>query len=148
MSELVDVYVGKRVRQQRTALGMSQENLASKLGVTFQQVQKYEKGANRIGASRLFQVSQALQVPISHFFEGFSEIPGKTKMPPAFVSTGAAPHAAVFEDSQPMQDDIMSSHETIELLRAYYSIEDEATRRKLLESVKSAAASAEHKRSK
>ena len=140
MSEPVDIYVGQRVRERRTSLGMSQENLASKLGVTFQQVQKYEKGTNRIGASRLYQVSQALDVPVSHFFDGFIEEP--KSMPPAFLSTGAAPQVAVFEDNQPMNDEVMASRETVELLRAYYSIEDADARRKLLESIKSAAAQA------
>src|SRR5471032_790567 len=66
----VDKYVGSRVRMRRMMLGMSQEKLGNSLGLTFQQVQKYEKGTNRIGASRLQQISQILQVPVSFFFEG------------------------------------------------------------------------------
>ena len=68
--EAVDVYVGGRVRQRRTMLGMSQEKLGEALGLTFQQVQKYERGANRIGASRLHQISEVLDAPINFFFRG------------------------------------------------------------------------------
>ena len=72
----IDVYVGSRVRTRRLALGLSQEKLGAALGVTFQQVQKYEKGTNRLGASRLEQASRILQVPVAHFFEG---TPGQKK---------------------------------------------------------------------
>ena len=69
----VDVHVGKRVRLRRTLLGMSQEQLGSSLNITFQQVQKYERGANRIIASRLWDMSQILDVPVSYFFDDMSE---------------------------------------------------------------------------
>ncbi len=68
----VDVHVGQRVRERRILLGMSQQKLGAALGITFQQVQKYEKGTNRIGCSRLFDLSEAQNVPISYFFEGYS----------------------------------------------------------------------------
>src|SRR5436190_23724934 len=73
-----DKHVGARVRMRRMMLGMSQEKLGDALGLTFQQVQKYEKGANRIGASRLQQISNILQVPVSFFFEGAPQAPGHT----------------------------------------------------------------------
>lgn len=73
----IDIHVGSRVRDRRLALGMSQEKLGTALGITFQQVQKYEKGTNRIGASRLQHVSRILEVPIEYFFEG---TPGKQKV--------------------------------------------------------------------
>ena len=73
----IDVYVGSRIRTRRLALGLSQKKLGAALGVTFQQVQKYEKGTNRLGASRLEQASRILQVPVAHFFEG---TPGKNKI--------------------------------------------------------------------
>src|SRR5438105_2129141 len=73
----IDKHVGTRVRLRRMMLGMSQEKLGDALGLTFQQVQKYEKGANRIGASRLQQISQSLQVPVAFFFEGVPNIPGQ-----------------------------------------------------------------------
>lgn len=69
----VDVHVGTRIRQQRTLLGMSQSKLAEAVGLTFQQIQKYEKGSNRIGASRMWQFAQALGVPVASFFEGLQE---------------------------------------------------------------------------
>src|SRR5256885_4646469 len=69
----VDVHVGARVRLRRTLLGMSQEKLGDAIGLTFQQVQKYERGANRIGASRLYDLSRVLDVPVSYFFEEFGE---------------------------------------------------------------------------
>ena len=75
----IDIYVGSRIRLRRTLLGMSQERLGDALGLTFQQVQKYERGVNRVGASRLFEISRVLEVPISYFFddmpEGMSESP-------------------------------------------------------------------------
>jgi len=73
----VDKYVGSRVRMRRKMLGMSQEKLADGLGLTFQQVQKYEKGANRIGASRLQQISHILQIPVPFFFEGAPHVTGQ-----------------------------------------------------------------------
>ncbi len=72
----IDKHVGSRVRMRRMMLGMSQEKLGNNLGLTFQQVQKYEKGTNRIGASRLQQISQILQVPVSFFFEGAPNVGG------------------------------------------------------------------------
>ncbi|MBL4614923.1 MAG: helix-turn-helix transcriptional regulator, partial [Magnetovibrio sp.] len=72
----VDVHVGARLRQRRTLLGMSQEKLGEAVGLTFQQIQKYERGANRIGASRLYQLSNVLDVSVSYFFE---EMPGEVQ---------------------------------------------------------------------
>src|SRR3954464_10767035 len=74
----IDKHVGSRVRMRRMMLSMSQEKLGDALGLTFQQVQKYEKGTNRIGASRLQQISNILQVPVSFFFEGAPNMPGHT----------------------------------------------------------------------
>jgi transcriptional regulator with XRE-family HTH domain len=104
-----DIAVGRKVRERRMLLGWSQQRLASALGVTFQQVQKYERGANRFSASTLEATADALQVPISHFFdEGQRELP-------------EAPF-----------DDPLSSRETFELIRAYYSLPS-ALRPKVLE---------------
>ncbi len=75
----VDVHVGQRARERRILLGMSQSKLAQALGITFQQVQKYEKGTNRIGSSRLFDISEALSVPIPYFFEGYSGKSGSSE---------------------------------------------------------------------
>ena len=111
----VDVHVGGRVRQRRLLLGMTQSNLAEVLGLTFQQVQKYERGANRIGASRLFHLSEILDVSIEYFFDDM----------PADV---AAKSPAKWRGSvkNPVSDEIdpMAKRETLELVRAYYRIPD------------------------
>src|SRR5580704_15387873 len=90
--EPTDIHVGARVRMRRLMLSMSQEKLGGALGLTFQQVQKYEKGANRIGASRLQHISHILQVPISFFFEGAPKLPG------AQAGNGAAPSPTYVSD--------------------------------------------------
>ncbi len=92
----VDKYVGSRVRMRRIMLGMSQEKLGEKLGLTFQQIQKYEKGTNRVGASRLQQISEILQVPVSFLFDGG---PSGSTTPEGF-SEGASP-SYVSDFSQP-----------------------------------------------
>lgn len=127
----VDVHVGGRMRQRRNYLNMSQERLADALGLTFQQVQKYERGTNRIGASRLFDLSRILDVPISFFFEGLSR-------------SGLEGKAAGFAEQgqEPYEDDPMTRKETIELVRAYYKIMDPKLRRRFLNLVKSMADSA------
>ena len=125
----VDIHVGKRLRLRRTLLGYSQEKLGSLLGLTFQQVQKYERGTNRIGSSRLYKISSVLDVPVSYFFEGFEEAEGGgAKTVPA---SGLAEEPASFETSP------MDRRETLELVRAYYRIEDPQVRRRVFELIKS-----------
>ncbi len=119
----VDIHVGARVRLRRTLLGMSQERLGEALGLTFQQVQKYERGANRIGASRLYDLARALQVPVGFFFDDL----------PDGVADGDPP-AAGTQDDDPMQ-----RRETIELIRAFYRIQDPTARRRLFELTRSIA---------
>lgn len=126
----VDVHVGSRVRLRRTLLGMSQEKLGQALGLTFQQVQKYERGANRIGSSRLYQLSHILDVPISFFFDdmsggGRSRVPGLAEAP-----------------SPRFEDDHLIKRETLELVRAYYRIADPGIRKRLFNLVKAVAAAA------
>jgi transcriptional regulator with XRE-family HTH domain len=118
-----DVHVGARVRLRRTLLGMSQEKLGEALGLTFQQVQKYERGANRVGASRLWEMSRVLDVPVSYFFE---ELDG-------------APRAAAPEARGEFEADAMTKRETLELVRAYYKIAEPAVRRRLFELTKALA---------
>ena len=113
----VDAHVGRRIRQRRTLLGMSQEKLAEALDLTFQQVQKYERGTNRVGAGRLHQLSQALDVPVAYFFEGLGE-----------PTEGAEPNAP--------EQDLLSRRESLALIRAYYGISDPAVRRRLRELMK------------
>ena len=119
----VDVHVGARMRLRRTLLGMSQSVLGEAIGLTFQQVQKYERGANRVGASRLFDLSHVLDVPVSFFFDDMNE--ATLKASPVFVIKGEAPAA----HSQSFDKDPMARRETLELVRAYFSISDERVRR-------------------
>jgi len=128
----VDVHVGSRVRMRRTLLGMSQEKLGDALALTFQQVQKYERGANRVGASRLFEISQILDVPISYFFEEMAhEI--ATLTPHSVDASGTAGGPAVFEP------DPLAKRETLELVRAYYRIGDPRVRKRMFELTKAVA---------
>jgi len=77
----VDEYVGERIRQRRTMMGLTQEQLAAALNISYQQVQKYETGANRVSAGRLYEIAQCLDTGVSHFFEGLDDAPGRTEMP-------------------------------------------------------------------
>ena len=120
----IDVHVGSRIRLRRTLLAMSQERLGDALGLTFQQVQKYERGVNRVGASRLFDLSRVLDVPISFFFDD---------MPETVTGTGAG----LSENEDPFGDDTMSRRETLELVRAYYRIADPSLRKKVFNLIKS-----------
>lgn len=120
----IDVHVGSRVRLRRTLLGMSQAKLGAALGLTFQQIQKYEKGANRIGSSRLYRLSRILDVPVAFFFE---ELPGD-------VSVGLkGPADSGQESFEPGQ---LARQETLELVRAYYRIEEPKVRKRIFEFVK------------
>lgn len=122
----IDIHVGQRVRLRRTLMGMSQEKLGDALGLTFQQVQKYERGANRIGASRLFDLAKALQVPVGFFFDDLS-------------SDTAATDVNKVGDPKSSNDDPMQQRETIELVRAYYRIANPTARRRLYELARSIA---------
>jgi transcriptional regulator with XRE-family HTH domain len=127
----VDLHVGSRVRSRRAELGMSQEKLASELGLTFQQVQKYERAANRISASRLYYMSQVLGVDVPYFYEGYAELGG--------ISGFAESPAATFES------DLLQRRETVELVDAFYRIENQTLRRQMLGLAKSFAAGGEPK---
>jgi transcriptional regulator with XRE-family HTH domain len=128
----IDVHVGSRVRLRRTLLGMSQERLGEALGLTFQQVQKYERGVNRVGASRLFDLSRVLDVPISFFFDD---------MPDSLTATFGSPAArratGFTEPSDSFADDTLNRRETLELVRAYYRITDPAIRKRVFDLIKS-----------
>lgn len=129
----VDIHVGSRVRVRRTLLGMSQEKLGSAVGLTFQQIQKYERGANRIGASRLFELSRVLDVPISFFFEAMT--------PAVKAGPGGKRGRAGLSDQgqEEFKRDPLAKRETLELVRAYYKINDPKVRKRLFELVKSIA---------
>ncbi len=110
MKHPVDVHVGKRIRHRRWMVGMTQQQLAEKVGIKFQQIQKYETGMNRVSASRLWDIAEAVDVPISFFFEGID------------VESDAAA-------SKMVPGDIMADKEALELVRSYYSIPENQRRR-------------------
>ena len=120
-----DKYVGSRVRMRRLMLSMSQEKLGEKLGLTFQQVQKYEKGTNRIGASRLQHIAQILKVPVAFFFEGVS---GKQ-------SEDGLSKAAVAD----YVSDFLSSSDGLALTKAFTNIKDSKLRRRVVDLVEEIA---------
>ena len=118
MTNDIDLHVGKRLRRRRRLLGLTQQALAEQVGIRFQQIQKYECGANRVSASRLFELSEALSVPVQYFYEGLG---AEDKL----------------EDApEVLAHDVLSKKETMDLVRAYYSISEEP-RRHVLDLVKS-----------
>jgi transcriptional regulator with XRE-family HTH domain len=125
----VDVLVGRRVRLRRTLLGMSQEKLGDAIGLTFQQVQKYERGSNRIGSSRLWELSQVLDVPVGFFFEGRDGSDGHADGTREPEGDGAA-----------ATPDRIADRETMELVRAFRKIRDVAVRRRIYDLIKAMAA--------
>src|SRR5258708_25233339 len=118
----IDVHVGARLRLRRTMLGLSQEKLGEAIGLTFQQVQKYERGANRIGASRLHDLSRVLDVPVSFFFDNRDPVRASA------IPAGFAQPAAESFDADPLR-----RRDTVELVSAYYRIDAPALRRRLFE---------------
>jgi len=128
----IDVQVGNRVRIRRMLIGMSQERLGDLLGLTFQQVQKYEKGVNRIGAGRLFEVSRILNVPVDFFYEGVS------------AQLTGQPGMAETEGSPPVME-FVSSGEGLQLSLAFMKIKDPKVRKRVLDLVKSLAEDEEQK---
>jgi len=136
----IDVHVGARIRLRRTLMGLSQERLGELLGLTFQQVQKYERGANRVGASRLYDLSRVLDVPISFFFDDMPDVltaayGGKT----AALAGRRNYHFGEVADEWGGGDETMNRRETLDLVRAYYRITDPAVRRRVLDLVKTLA---------
>ena len=128
----IDVHVGSRVRLRRTLLGMSQERLGEALGLTFQQVQKYERGVNRVGASRLFDLSRVLDVPISFFFDDMPE-----SLASAYGGQTTRRSTGFSETQDSFSDDALNRRETLELVRAYYRITEPAVRKRVFELIKS-----------
>ncbi len=124
----IDKHVGSRVRMRRMMLGMSQEKLGDALALTFQQVQKYEKGTNRIGASRLQQISQILQVPVAFFFEGAPILPG-----------GAVPEGLQEAPSPAYVSDFLATSDGLSLTKAFMRIPDPKLRRRIVDLVQQIA---------
>ncbi len=127
----IDVHVGSRVRLRRMLVGMSQEKLGEQLGLTFQQVQKYEKGTNRIGASRLFQISRILSVPVQFFYDDMSE--AMPRLTAGFAEADGAENVM----------DFVSSNEGLALNRSYTRIKDPTLRRRVLDLIRTLAGEAE-----
>ncbi len=132
----IDVFVGSRVRARRVGLRLSQTKLGDALGITFQQIQKYENGTNRIGASNLYKISKTLGVEVSYFFQGMpgdiSEIAGGGKQKGKGDGLSDQP-AAVFEH------DPMNSREAINLMHNFFRIKNEKIRRRLFNFIKTLA---------
>jgi transcriptional regulator with XRE-family HTH domain len=132
----IDIHVGHRLRLRRTLLGMSQERLAQLLGLTFQQIQKYERGVNRIGSSRLYELGQILHVPVSFFFDAMPETDGERAQDLLAPGLAEEPATFTFDDDR---DLALDKRETLELVRAYNRIPDPAVRKRLFELAKALA---------
>lgn len=122
MANAIDLHVGKRLRRRRRLLGLTQQQLAESIGIRFQQIQKYECGANRVTASRLYELAVALNVPVNYFFDGLQQTAPGTLGAPA-------------NDRELISADVLSQKETLELIRAYYKL-GERPRRRLLDLAK------------
>jgi transcriptional regulator with XRE-family HTH domain len=122
----IDRHVGSRVRMRRMMLSMSQEKLGDALSLTFQQVQKYEKGTNRIGASRLQQISNILQVPVAFFFDGAPDVPG-------------SPRGATDAPSPTYVAEFLATTDGLALTKAFMQIEDPKLRRRIVDLVEQIA---------
>lgn len=129
MSHPVDIYVGKKIKFRRSMLGLSQEQLGNKIGVTFQQIQKYEKGLNRISSSKLYDFADILKVSVNHFFEGFSP-----------EAEGMADIAKKGPKQDPSEQEINSlaldNKEVLSLIKAFYKIKSPDVRSRVLDLVK------------
>lgn len=123
----IDIHVGSRVRMRRMMVGMSQEKLGDALGLTFQQIQKYEKGANRIGASRLHQIASALGVQIEFFYEG------------APTPEGEAPGGFAEDPNPPYMTDFLSTSDGLQLMRAFVRVRDSRVRKRIVDLVEALA---------
>jgi transcriptional regulator with XRE-family HTH domain len=128
----VDVHVGRRIRLRRTLLGLSQMTLAEEMGISFQQLQKYERGSNRVSSSRLFDLSRIMNVPLAYFFD---EMDGDVEKQSPAALHGRVPKA--FE----LKQDPASKRETLELVRAYYGIENRDVRQRLTNMIRTIASS-------
>ena len=131
MAHPIDLHVGQRLRQRRCLLGMTQQRLAEAVGIKFQQIQKYESGANRVSASRLWALANALEVSVSYFFDDLSQ----TK------PTGVFEHGIAEDQTALIEPEVLSEKETIDLVRAYYGLSEEP-RRRLLDLAKTLAGAA------
>jgi len=123
MANDIDLHLGRRLRRRRRLLGLTQQQLALAVGIRFQQIQKYECGANRISAARLWQLSEALEIPVGYFYDGLTEAQARRER--------EAPAAG-----ENRSGEVMARKETMDLIRAYYQL-GERPRRRLLDLAKS-----------
>lgn len=127
----IDIYVGQRLKHRRNAMGLSQSELAEAVGITFQQVQKYERGANRMGASRLYELSKVLEVSVSFFFDGYEK-----KMAASAAShSGMAQESAIFEH----EPAAAGGREAMELMRSFQRVQNPKIRKSVLTLVRNMA---------
>ncbi|MBL8671395.1 MAG: helix-turn-helix transcriptional regulator [Alphaproteobacteria bacterium] len=126
VADMVDIHVGRRLRMRRTLLGLTQQALGMQLGLTFQQIQKYECGANRISSSRLFLLGQALQVPVSYFFDG---------LPREMTGGSLAKSPERKMPAVPPPAESLEAKETLDLVRNFYRITDPAVRQGFFDTV-------------
>ncbi|MEL6111601.1 MAG: helix-turn-helix transcriptional regulator [Pseudomonadota bacterium] len=125
MAHPIDHHVGQKLRQRRRLLGLTQQKLADAVNIRFQQIQKYESGANRISASRLWTLARALDVPVSYFFDGLNGLDHGE------AANGAMPSSSYGMTPAGTRSDVFNQKETIDLVRAYYTLADEPRRRLL-----------------
>jgi|CXWL01.1.fsa_nt_gi transcriptional regulator with XRE-family HTH domain len=118
----IDGYVGKRLKQRRTIMGLSQEAVAKAVGITFQQVQKYEKGSNAMNANRLFEFSRFMNVPVAYFFEGIEQNPSPHNMSVGFAETPALE----FDN-----DSMASDRESLEMMKSFKRIKEPVVRKRI-----------------
>ena len=127
----IDIHVGRRMRQRRILVGMSQEKLGESVGLTFQQIQKYERGTNRMGSSRIFRFAEVLGVPVSYFYEEMTANAANATRVPGF---GENKQDELQDDL--LQGNLLHQRETLDLVRAYYNINDTKLRRHILDMMK------------
>jgi transcriptional regulator with XRE-family HTH domain len=135
-SHNVDVHVGARMRQRRSLLGMSQTKVGEAVGLTFQQIQKYERGSNRIGSSRLYEFAKVLDVPVSYFF---GEMPSNALAGRPMSGSGRKRFGEAGTPFEQEKDPLIK-RETLELVRAYYKIREGRVRKRIFEMVKAVGA--------
>jgi transcriptional regulator with XRE-family HTH domain len=135
-SHAVDIHVGARMRQRRTLLGMSQTKLGDAVGLTFQQVQKYENGSNRVSSSRLFEFAKVLDVPVTYFFD---EMPANALAGRPMSGRGRKGFGEAGTPFEQEKDPLIK-RETLELVRGYYKIREARVRKRIFEMVKAVGA--------
>ena len=135
-ADVIDKHVGLRIRNRRTLMGLSQEKLADSVNVTFQQVQKYERGTNRVSASRLYRFSKILGVSIDFFYEGIDKTDPATNPLYGLSDNKQEAFEGISEKAKAIPEDLLTHKETLDLVRTYYSVTDVKKRKEILRFVK------------